>query len=218
MMTALLMGVFYLLEDPEFRSGKTSLKLGAAFGSALCIQPFLPAGTLGVLLFLFLARAFVRKTLKPGDFLVLLPPLAVIFLEFNFRISSGSRDTSMQRKIILVAEDNEDTREILLYRLKAMGNYQILFASNGKEALEVAMQSRPDLIIMDLKMPVMDGWEATKALRQTSWGKDLPVIALTAQAMKKDEEKALNTGCNDYIPKPIMDYNILRRMIEKLLK
>ncbi len=124
----------------------------------------------------------------------------------------------MEGKIILVAEDNEDTCEILLYRLKAMGNYRILFASNGKEALEVAMQSRPDLIIMDLKMPVMNGWEATKALRQTSWGKDLPVIALTAQAMEKDEEKALGTGCNDYIAKPIMDYAVLRNKIEKLLK
>ncbi len=124
----------------------------------------------------------------------------------------------MEAKIILVAEDNEDTREILLYRLKNMGNYQVLFASNGKEALELAARSKPDLIIMDLKMPVMDGWEATKALRQTPWGKDLPVIALTAQAMEKDEEKALHAGCDDYIPKPIMDYVVLQKKIEKFLK
>ncbi len=124
----------------------------------------------------------------------------------------------MEAKKILVAEDNEDTREILLYRLKSMGNYEVLLASNGKEALEIATQSRPDLIIMDLKMPVMDGWEATKALRQTHWGKDLPVIALTAQAMERDEEKALNAGCNDYVAKPIMDYTVLKKKIEKLLK
>ncbi len=124
----------------------------------------------------------------------------------------------MDAKTILVAEDNEDTREILLYRLKNMGNYQIIFAANGKEALEIATRLKPDLIIMDLKMPVMDGWEATKALRQTTWGKDLPVIALTAQAMEKDEEKALNTGCTDYIPKPIMDYAVLKKKIEKFLK
>ena len=124
----------------------------------------------------------------------------------------------MEAKTILVVEDNEDTREILLYRLKSMGNYEVLLASNGKEALEIATQSRPDLIIMDLKMPVMDGWEATKALRQTGWGKDLPVIALTAQAMERDEEKALNAGCNDYIAKPIMDYTVLKKKIEKLLK
>lgn len=124
----------------------------------------------------------------------------------------------MEAKKILVVEDNEDTREILLYRLKSMGNFEVLLASNGKEALEIATKSRPDLIIMDLKMPVMDGWEATKALRQTDWGKDLPVIALTAQAMEKDEEKALDAGCSDYIAKPIMDYSILRKKLEKLLK
>lgn len=124
----------------------------------------------------------------------------------------------MEGKKILVVEDNADTREILFHRLKSMGNFEVLLASNGKEALEIAEHSRPALIIMDLKMPVMDGWEATKALRQTTWGKDLPVIALTAQAMEKDEEKAIDAGCNDYIPKPIMDYSILKRKIEKLLK
>ena len=124
----------------------------------------------------------------------------------------------MEAKKILVVEDNEDTREILLYRLKSMGNYEVLLASNGKEALEMATKTKPDLIIMDLKMPVMDGWEATKALRQTDWGKDLPVIALTAQAVERDEEKALRAGCNDYIAKPIMDYSILKKKVEKLLK
>lgn len=124
----------------------------------------------------------------------------------------------MEAKKILVVEDNEDTREILLYRLKSMGNYEVLLASDGKEALEMATKTKPDLIIMDLKMPVMDGWEATKALRQTDWGKDLPVIALTAQAMERDEEKALSAGCNDYIAKPIMDYTILKKKVEKLLK
>ena len=124
----------------------------------------------------------------------------------------------MEGKKILVVEDNEDTCEILLYRLKSMGNYEVLLATNGKEALAMAMETKPDLIIMDLKMPVMDGWEATKALRQTSWGKDLPVIALTAQAMEKDEQKALDAGCNDYIAKPIIDYRTLQKKIENLLK
>jgi two-component system, cell cycle response regulator DivK len=124
----------------------------------------------------------------------------------------------MEGKKILVVEDNEDTREILLYRLKSMGDYQIEIAANGKEALEIATKSRPDLVIMDLKMPVMDGWEATRALRQTNWAKDLPIIALTAQAMENDEEKALSAGCNDYIAKPIMDYTILKKKIEKLLR
>ena len=123
----------------------------------------------------------------------------------------------MNSKKILVVEDNEDTREILLYRLRSMGSYEVLLASNGKEALEMAARSRPDLIIMDLKMPVMDGWDATKELRRTEWGKDLPVIALTAQAMERDEQKALDAGCSDYIAKPILDYAILRKKIEKFL-
>jgi CheY-like chemotaxis protein len=119
---------------------------------------------------------------------------------------------------ILVVEDNEDTREILLYRLQSMGEYEVLLAANGKEALDIAKTSMPDLIIMDLKMPVMDGWEATKALRESTWGKDLPIIALTAQAMERDEEKALAAGCSDYIAKPIMDYAILKRKIEKFIR
>ncbi|MBI2987048.1 MAG: response regulator [Deltaproteobacteria bacterium] len=123
----------------------------------------------------------------------------------------------MATKTILVVEDNDDTREILLYRLKNMGDYDVQLAANGKEALEFATKKRPDLIIMDLKMPVLDGWEATKIIRQSEWGKDLPVIALTAQAMERDEEKALNAGCNDYIAKPIMDYTILKKKVEKLL-
>lgn len=123
----------------------------------------------------------------------------------------------MGGKKILVVEDNEDTREILLYRLQSMGSYEVLLASNGKEALDIATRTRPDLIIMDLKMPIMDGWEATKALRETDWGKNLPIIALTAQAMERDEEKALGAGCSDYIAKPIMDYAVLRRKIEKFL-
>jgi len=124
----------------------------------------------------------------------------------------------MATKKILVVEDNEDTREILLYRIRRMGNYEVLLAAHGKEALEIAGRSPPDLIIMDLKMPVLDGWETTRALRQTDWGKDLPVIALTAQAMERDEEKALSAGCNDYIAKPVIDYKILQIKIEKFLK
>ncbi len=121
-------------------------------------------------------------------------------------------------KKILVVEDNEDNREVLVFRLKNLGVFEILVASNGKEALETAAQSKPDLILMDLKMPVMDGWAAARALRQTEWGKDLPVIAVTAYAMEGDREKALNAGFNDYITKPIMDYSIIQRKIQELLE
>lgn len=124
----------------------------------------------------------------------------------------------MAEKKILIVEDNEDTREILLYRIRGMGNFQIIMASHGKEALELGSKLQPDLILMDLKMPVMDGWEATRAIRKTDWGKGLPVIALTAQAMEKDEERALTAGCDDYIAKPIIDYSVLQEKIEHLLK
>lgn len=123
----------------------------------------------------------------------------------------------MKARKILIAEDNADTLEILNYRIKAMGSYEILSARNGKEALEIAEKSKPDLIIMDLKMPVLDGWETTKRLRQSNWGKATPIIALTAQALGGDEEKALAAGCNDYLSKPVTDYNLLRKKIERLL-
>lgn len=120
------------------------------------------------------------------------------------------------KKKILVVEDNEDNREILVYRLRQLG-FEILEASNGKEAIETASQAKPDLIFMDLRMPVMDGWEATRALRQTDWGKDMPVVVVTAHAMEEDRRKAINAGCNGFIAKPILDYSIIQRKIRKFL-
>ncbi|MEK7229914.1 MAG: response regulator [Candidatus Binatota bacterium] len=121
------------------------------------------------------------------------------------------------KKKILVVEDNEDNREILVFRLQQLG-FEVLVASNGKEAIETASQAKPDVILMDLRMPVMDGWEATRALRQTEWGKDLPVVAVTAHAMEEDRRRALNAGCNEFIPKPVMDYTIIRETIQRLLR
>lgn len=120
------------------------------------------------------------------------------------------------KKKILVVEDNEDNREIFVFRLQQLG-FKVLIAANGKEAIETASQTKPDLIFMDLRMPVMDGWEATKALRQTEWGKDLPVVAVTAHAMEEDKKKALNAGCNEYISKPV-DYALIRDAIQKLVR
>jgi len=120
------------------------------------------------------------------------------------------------KKKILVVEDNEDNREIFVFRLQQLG-FEVLVAANGKEAIETASQTKPDLIFMDLRMPVMDGWEATKALRQTEWGKDLPVVAVTAHALEEDKRKALNAGCNDFIPKPV-DYALIRSAIQKLVR
>jgi CheY-like chemotaxis protein len=129
----------------------------------------------------------------------------------------ATEDDAAMRKI-LVVDDNRDNRDILTFRLQLMGGFEILVASNGKEALELAALARPDLILMDLIMPVMDGYEATRALRQTEWGKNLPIIAVTAGYCEEYREKALSTGCDDFIPKPIIDYSIVGEKIQEIFK
>lgn len=125
----------------------------------------------------------------------------------------------MAEKRILVVEDNLDNRRILVYRLKRIGEFEILEASNGEEALAIVRQSPPpDLVFMDLKMPVMDGWEATRQIRKLEGGDKIPIIALTAQAMAGDEQKALAAGCDDYLAKPIVDLGVVRNKMERLLE
>lgn len=124
----------------------------------------------------------------------------------------------MDGKKILVVEDNEDNRRILVYRLRKIGEFEILEAQNGLEAVEMTEKHIPDLIFMDLKMPVMDGWEATKRIRMTEVGQRVAIIALTAQAMAGDEQKALAIGCDDYLAKPVVDPDIVREKVERLLK
>ncbi len=124
----------------------------------------------------------------------------------------------MAAKRILVVEDNLDNRRILVYRLRRIGEFEIIEASNGEEALQIVQTPpAPDLIFMDLKMPVMDGWEATKRIRALDAGRTIPIIALTAQAMAGDEQKALAAGCDDYLAKPIVDLNVVRTKMERLL-
>lgn len=123
----------------------------------------------------------------------------------------------MDRKRILVVEDNEDNRRILLYRLRKIGDFDIVETANGAEAVAAVEANPPDLIFMDLKMPVMDGWEATRRIRALDNGKKIPIIALTAQAMAGDEQKALANGCDDYLAKPVVDPSLVREKIERLL-
>lgn len=121
-------------------------------------------------------------------------------------------------KRILVVEDNLDNRRILVYRLKRIGEFEIVEASNGEEALAIVRQNPPpDLVFMDLKMPVMDGWEATRQIRKLEGGDRIPIIALTAQAMAGDEQKALAAGCDDYLAKPIVDLGVVRSKMQRLL-
>jgi len=123
----------------------------------------------------------------------------------------------MSLKRILVVEDNEDNRRILLYRLKKIGEFEIVEAANGEEAVAAVQAGAPDLIFMDLKMPVMDGWEATRRIRALPEGATIPIIALTAQAMAGDEQKALANGCNDYLAKPVVDPELVREKIARHL-
>ena len=124
----------------------------------------------------------------------------------------------MAAKRILIVEDNEDNRRILVYRLRKIGDFELLEASNGVEALDVLKSSPPDLIFLDLKMPVMDGWETARRIRGMDGGiQKVPIIAITAQAMSGDEEIALSSGCDDYLAKPILDSQVVREKVERFL-
>jgi two-component system cell cycle response regulator DivK len=124
----------------------------------------------------------------------------------------------MSRKRILVVEDNEDNRHILVYRLRKIGDFDIVEATHGQEALDLIAQNPPDLMFLDLKLPILDGWETARRIRAMEGPvRYLPIIALTAQAMVGDEEKALAAGCDDYIAKPIVDSSIVKEKVEKLL-
>jgi CheY-like chemotaxis protein len=124
----------------------------------------------------------------------------------------------LTRKRILIVEDNEDNRRILVYRLRKVGDFEILEASNGMEALEILKSGRPDLIFMDMKMPVMDGWETTRRIRSMEGEPaSVPIVAVTAQAMAGDEERALASGCDDYLSKPLVDSQLVREKIERFL-
>ena len=124
----------------------------------------------------------------------------------------------MSRKRILVVEDNEDNRHILVYRLRKIGDFDIIEATHGQEALDLIAQNPPDLMFLDLKLPVLDGWETARRIRTMEGAvKNLPIIALTAQAMVGDEEKALAAGCDVYISKPIVDASVVKEKLERLL-
>lgn len=103
---------------------------------------------------------------------------------------------------ILVVDDNQDSRELVVKLLKNKG-YQIIEAVDGEDALQKAFTERPDLILMDISIPKLDGYEVTRRLKSQEGFKNTPIIALTAHAMRGDMEKALNAGCEGYITKPI---------------
>jgi CheY-like chemotaxis protein len=112
---------------------------------------------------------------------------------------------------ILLVEDNEMNRDMLSRRLTRQG-YEVLIAVDGAAGVAMTSAERPDLVLMDMSLPVLDGWEATQRLKSDPATRAIPVIALTAHAMAADKEKALAAGCDDYDTKPIE----LPRLLEKM--
>jgi two-component system cell cycle response regulator DivK len=112
---------------------------------------------------------------------------------------------------ILLVEDNEMNRDMLSRRLLRRG-FEVVMAVDGGQAVSMAETERPDLILMDMSLPVIDGWEATRRVKASETTGHIPIIALTAHAMSGDREKALNAGCNDYDTKPIE----MPRLLEKI--
>jgi two-component system cell cycle response regulator DivK len=103
---------------------------------------------------------------------------------------------------ILLVEDNEMNRDMLSRRL-LRNNFEVVMAVNGQEGVDMAKSERPDLILMDMSLPVMDGWTATRTIKADDSTKAIPVIALTAHAMESDREQAMQAGCDDFDTKPI---------------
>ncbi|HEX67686.1 MAG TPA: response regulator [bacterium] len=122
----------------------------------------------------------------------------------------------MKEKILLV-EDDVDNREVASAILKHYG-YQVLEAKEGKEALEMVKKEIPDLILMDMALPGVSGWEVTRRLKRNPCTSQIPIIALTAYAMRKDKEKAFKLGCEGYLSKPISPQKIIeevKRVLEE---
>jgi len=117
---------------------------------------------------------------------------------------------------ILLVEDNEMNRDMLSRRLERKG-YSVAIAVDGQQGVEMAQADPPALILMDMSLPVLDGWEATRRLKADERTKAVPILALTAHAMRGDEQKAKEAGCDDYDVKPIELPRLLEK-IERLLK
>ncbi len=116
---------------------------------------------------------------------------------------------------ILLVEDNELNSDMLSRRLRRK-KFEVLVAEDGQAGVEVATAEQPDLILMDMRMPVLDGWEATRRLKANPETRHIPVIALTAHAMAEDRQQALAAGCDDYDTKPVEFKRLLRKIAAQL--
>ena len=127
--------------------------------------------------------------------------------------NAGAAPVPLSRPMprILLVEDNELSRDMLSRRLSRRG-YEVLLAIDGAQAVDTARSGAPDIILMDMSLPVIDGWEATRRLKADAETRDIPIIALTAFAMASDERKAREAGCDDFDTKPVD----LPRLLEKV--
>ncbi|HYV39273.1 MAG TPA: response regulator [Gemmataceae bacterium] len=117
---------------------------------------------------------------------------------------------------VLIVEDNEENRDSLSRRLQRRG-FAVVTADDGKAGLAMAQSEKPDLILMDMNMPELDGWEATRQIKALDGFQDVPVLALTAHALAGDKERALQVGCADYHTKPV-DFPKLLAQMETMLQ
>lgn len=127
----------------------------------------------------------------------------------------GNQVFTMNNRRILVVEDNRDNMTLITDILEA-SDYTVITADDGQEGVSLAASEQPNLILMDLSLPIMDGWTATREIKRNEALKNIPIIALTAHAMSGDREQALNVGCDDYVTKPINVPELLMK-ITKLL-
>jgi len=116
---------------------------------------------------------------------------------------------------VLLVEDNEMNRDMLSRRLTRRG-FEVVFAADGQQGVDLARSEKPDIILMDMSLPVMDGWEATRRIKADGTMRRIPVIGLTAHAMSGDREKAIEAGCDDYDSKPVEIERLLGK-INRLL-
>jgi len=117
--------------------------------------------------------------------------------------SSPQRGKSSVVVKVLYIEDNDDDVYMLKMRLELLGNFEVLTAEDGVKGCEVAAAEQPDIILMDLEMPVVDGWEAARRLKSNLQTQDIPIIALSTHALAGEREKAIATGCEEFDTKPI---------------
>ena len=116
---------------------------------------------------------------------------------------------------ILYVEDNPDNVYMLTRRLKKKG-FELIIAGDGQEGIDKAIEENPDLILMDLSLPTMDGWTATAKIKEMERGKDIPIIALSAHAMPEHRDRAIKAGCSDYDTKPVDIKRLLSKISEHI--